>query len=497
MAIGSSNIVVGRSAAEMAAETHWWHAVPETGRIFCDLCPRACQPEAGRPRLLLRARKPRRPDGLTTYGRSTGFCIDPIEKKPLNHFYPGTQRAVVRHGRLQPGLQVLPELGHLEVAATSSGLSEAGHARGHRRGGPTGWAAAAWPSPTTTRSCGPSTPSTRPGRATQWASRRWPSLPATSRPTPRGAVLRTHGCGQRRPEGLHRGFLSHAHRRPHCSRCWTRSRWLKHESHVWLEITNLVIPQANDSPDEIRRMCRWMLDELGDDVPLHFTAFHPDFRLTDRPNTPHETLLAAYDMARQEGLKYIYVGNVHDRAHASTYCPGCGELLIDRDWHQLHKYRTARRSLRPRCDTAITRPVRRRAGNWGRTEVTGRHGPLCTPAGGSLAGHSVSGSPSPPSHAGSRCGSAAGLGTSLADTDSGLAGAAGLASLGRATAADPSGRLAVRAGQGLRATTRSGRGRPGRSGRRCRCGAPSSRSSVKAGCAVAAVTWEECRSSRP
>ena len=100
--------------------------------------------------------------------------------------------------------------------------------------------------------------------------------------------------------------------------------WLKQETDVWFEITNLVIPQANDSTDEIRRMCEWILEHCGDEVPLHFTAFHPDFRMRDRPHTPHETLLRAYEVARREGLKYVYTGNVNDAAHQSTYCPHCG-----------------------------------------------------------------------------------------------------------------------------------------------------------------------------
>jgi len=116
-------------------------------------------------------------------------------------------------------------------------------------------------------------------------------------------------------------------------------RWLKHESEVWFEVTNLIIPQANDDPGELRRMCDWLLANVGDEVPVHFTAFHPDFRLKDRPPTPHATLIAARDAAVRAGLKYVYTGNVVDPERQGTYCPGCGELVIGRDWHAITAYR--------------------------------------------------------------------------------------------------------------------------------------------------------------
>ena len=140
--------------------------------------------------------------------------------------------------------------------------------------------------------------------------------------------------------------------------------WLRRETGVWLEITNLVIPQANDGSDEFRRMCDWILQELGDRVPLHFTAFHPDFRLRDRAATPRETLLRAYDIARQAGIRYVYVGNVDDGTRQSTYCPHCDQLVIERNWYQLGSFR-----LRGNCCGACGQPVDGhfdpRPGDWG------------------------------------------------------------------------------------------------------------------------------------
>ena len=145
-------------------------------------------------------------------------------------------------------------------------------------------------------------------------------------------------------------------------------RWLKHETDVWFEITNLVIPQANDSLDEIRQMCDWILDHLGHDVPLHFTAFHPDFRLEDRGPTPPETLLAAYDVARSLGLNYVYAGNVHAPREGSTWCPGCGELLIERDWYELGRYQLDGNRCRS-CGYQLAGRFDQGRGNWGRKRL--------------------------------------------------------------------------------------------------------------------------------
>jgi pyruvate formate lyase activating enzyme len=112
--------------------------------------------------------------------------------------------------------------------------------------------------------------------------------------------------------------------------------WLKNETNVWLEITNLMIPALNDAPAETRELCEWILAHLGPDVPLHFTAFHPDFKLQDKPRTPPETLHVARAIARDVGLHYVYEGNIHTDA-ASTSCPSCGTLLIRRSWHEVRE----------------------------------------------------------------------------------------------------------------------------------------------------------------
>jgi AmmeMemoRadiSam system radical SAM enzyme len=141
-------------------------------------------------------------------------------------------------------------------------------------------------------------------------------------------------------------------------------RWLVHESHTWVEITNLIIPQANDSPEEIGRMCQWIAAELGLDVPLHFSAFHPDFKLTDRGSTPPDMLRAAYEIAKAAGLRYVYTGNVYDPDHQHTYCPGCGRVVICRNGYTIGAYEL-QGGCCAHCQTPIAGRFDEMAGTWG------------------------------------------------------------------------------------------------------------------------------------
>jgi pyruvate formate lyase activating enzyme len=115
--------------------------------------------------------------------------------------------------------------------------------------------------------------------------------------------------------------------------------YLKRETQVWFEITTLLIPTLNDSDAEIRQLAEWIMKELGPDIPLHFSAFHPDWKMRDLPPTPPATLTRARRIARDAGLHYVYTGNVHDPEGGSTYCPGCGQAVIRRDWYDILDYR--------------------------------------------------------------------------------------------------------------------------------------------------------------
>jgi pyruvate formate lyase activating enzyme len=142
--------------------------------------------------------------------------------------------------------------------------------------------------------------------------------------------------------------------------------YLRHETKVWFEVTTLLIPGKNDSAEEIERLSGWFMENLGPDVPLHFSAFHPDFKMLDLPPTPPETLIRARNQARAAGLRYVYTGNVHDRTGQSTYCPSCGNLLIERDWYELGEWNLESGGLCRACRTAIPGRFDPEPGNWGR-----------------------------------------------------------------------------------------------------------------------------------
>jgi pyruvate formate lyase activating enzyme len=141
-------------------------------------------------------------------------------------------------------------------------------------------------------------------------------------------------------------------------------QWLVHESQTWVEITNLIIPQANDSPEVLERMCRWIATELRPDVPLHFSAFHPDFKLTDRGPTPPATLQTAYEVARGAGLRYVYTGNVYDPQRQHTYCPACGRVVIRREGYEVSGFEL-RGGRCAHCQTPIAGRFDDSAGSWG------------------------------------------------------------------------------------------------------------------------------------
>jgi pyruvate formate lyase activating enzyme len=141
--------------------------------------------------------------------------------------------------------------------------------------------------------------------------------------------------------------------------------YIRHETGVWLEITTLLIPGENDSDDEIDALTRWVADELGPDVPLHFTAFHPDWKMRDHPHTPPATLTRAREIALRNGLHYCYTGNVHDTAGGTTHCPSCGEAVIVRDWYRLLAWRLDATGACERCGTPIPGVWDGPPGQWG------------------------------------------------------------------------------------------------------------------------------------
>jgi AmmeMemoRadiSam system radical SAM enzyme len=351
-----------RRFADGAVAGGWWHDDPaEPGRIVCDLCPRACALRPG-DRAFCFVRENR--DGemvLTTYGHSTGFCIDPVEKKPLNHFYPGTSILSFGTAGCNLGCKFCQnwsisksrEVERLSDSASPEAIAQAALARGCKSvaftyNDPVIWAEYAIDTAKACRAVGVKSVAVTAGYIT---------------PQARGAFYEHIDAANVDLKGFTEEFyykLTLSHLQP----VLDTLAWLKRETNVWFEITNLIIPQANDSRDELARMCDWIYDHLGGEVPLHFTAFHPDFRLQDRGRTPADTLRMAYDLATERGLRYVYVGNVADDRRQTTYCPGCKSGVIVRSGYKILSYKI-RDGRCTSCGATIAGCFDNTPGDWG------------------------------------------------------------------------------------------------------------------------------------
>ena len=354
--------------ADPAFATGWWHDDADTDRIVCDLCPRACSLKPGDRGFCFVRQNVAGQMALTTYGRSTGFCIDPIEKKPLNHFYPGT--SVLSFGTAGCNLgcsfcqnwdiSKSREVERLSELAMPDMIAEAARETGCRSvaftyNDPVIWAEYAIDTAKACRQRGIKSVAVTAGY-----------ISPEARPTFFHAMDAANVDLKAFTEEFYHK-ITYSHLEP----VLDTLRWLKHESDVWFEITNLLIPDANDSAGEIRQMCDWILEAVGADVPVHFTAFHPDFRMTDKSRTPHETLLLARKIAVQQGIRFAYVGNVHDGQHQSTWCPACQRLLIERDHYLLGEYHVSKGCC-AHCGAGIPGHFDEHPGTWGPKRQTVR-----------------------------------------------------------------------------------------------------------------------------
>ena len=343
----------------------WWHDADAHGRIVCDLCPRACHLKPGDRGFCFVRQNQGGQMVLTTYGRSTGFCVDPIEKKPLNHFFPGTSVLSFGTAGCNLGCKFCQNWSisksrateRLSEQATPETIAEAAHQLGCRSvaftyNDPVIWAEYAIDAARACRERNIKTVAVTAGYIT---------------PAARGPFFAAMDAANVDLKGFSETFyqrLTLSHLEP----VLDTLAWLQRETDVWIEITNLVIPGENDSGAELRGLCDWLLDHVGAEVPLHFTAFHPDFRLRDREPTPPETLIEARAIARQAGLKYVYVGNVYDEQHQSTYCGSCGKLLIERDWYELGEYHLEGNCC-GHCGARVSGHFDDRPGTWGRKRL--------------------------------------------------------------------------------------------------------------------------------
>jgi len=303
---------------------------------------------------------------LTTYGRSSGFCIDPVEKKPLNHFYPGT--SILSFGTAGCNLACKfcqnwdisksRDMDRLADQATPEGIAQAAAANGCRSvaftyNDPVIFAEYAMDIADACRDRGIKTVAVTAGYMHAAPRREFYAKMDAANVDLKAFTDDFYFklCGARLNPVL------------------DTLAYLKHDTDVWFEITTLLIPGKNDSAQEIEAESKWIMKELGPDVPVHFTAFHPDYKMTDIPATPAATLTRAREIALGEGLRYVYTGNVRDRAGGTTCCPGCRSPLIVRDWYHIEVCRVGSEGRCPDCATPIAGRFEQFAQAFGRRRV--------------------------------------------------------------------------------------------------------------------------------
>jgi pyruvate formate lyase activating enzyme len=336
----------------------YWHALDD-GRLQCDVCPRDCRLHDGqRGACFVRAAENGRMV-LTTWGRSSGFCIDPIEKKPLNHFYPGS--SVLSFGTAGCNLACKfcqnwdisksRDMDRLADVATPDAIAQAAASAGcasvaFTYNDPAIFIEYALDVATACRARGVKTVAVTAGYM-------------------HDAARRDFYAGMDAANVDLKAFTDDFY----VKRCGAHLQpvldtlvYLRRETAVWFEITTLLIPGENDSDEELRAECRWIRAALGPDVPLHFSAFHPDYKMTDIAATPPSTLTHAREIALAEGLRHVYTGNVHDEEGGTTYCAHCGHRLVIRDWYRIDAYRITADGNCPAC----AHPVAGRFGPFGK-----------------------------------------------------------------------------------------------------------------------------------
>ncbi|AQS39687.1 AmmeMemoRadiSam system radical SAM enzyme [Shewanella psychrophila] len=330
-------------------ETKYWHQLDD-GRVQCDLCPRHCQLREGKRGVCFVRQNIDNEIKLTSYGRSSGFCIDPIEKKPLNHFYPGS--SVLSFGTAGCNLcckfcqnwdiSKSREFDTLGSKASPESLAATAKRMGCRS------IAFTYNDPVIFLEYAVDV-------AQACHEQGINSVAVTAGyicPEPRVEFYRFMDAANVDLKGFTQDFY-HKICSGNLSDVLDTLLYLRHETRVWFEITTLLIPGENDSVKELEQQTKWIADNLGSDIPLHFSAFHPDFHMLDKPRTPSSTLMRAREIAMAQGLNYVYTGNIHDSEGGSSYCPSCHRLVIKRDWYELGEYHLNHSGKCQHCGTQI------------------------------------------------------------------------------------------------------------------------------------------------
>jgi pyruvate formate lyase activating enzyme len=311
-------------------EARWWHE--EHGKILCTLCPRYCRLAEGQAGFCFIRKNENGKLISLGYGKTTGFAVDPVEKKPLNHFLPGSTILSFGTAGCNLGCKFCQnwDMSKARMAEKASAdvtpdqvidlaIEQRSPSVAMTYNDPVIWAEFAIDIARAAKKRGIKSVLVTAGYVT-----------AEARPELFAEVDAANVDIKAFTEDFYHK-VTFSHLQP----VLETLEWLKKETKVWIELTNLMIPGHNDDPAETKQLSEWVADHLGVDTPLHFTAFHPDFKMMDVPRTPAATLTRARRIAREVGLRYVYTGNVHDREGGTTWCPGCGEAVIERDWYQV------------------------------------------------------------------------------------------------------------------------------------------------------------------
>ena len=341
--------------------TKYWHRLDD-GRVQCDMCPRYCKLKEGQRGLCFVRANEDNQIVLTTYGRSSGFCIDPIEKKPLNHFLPGTP--VLSFGTAGCNLACKfcqnwdisksREIDTLADSASPEKIAEVAQKLNCRS------VAFTYNDPVIFHEYAIDV-----------------AAACNARNIKTVAVTAGYICDEPRKEFFAsmdaanvdlKAFTEDFYHKltgGHLQPVLDTLVYLKHETDVWFEITTLLIPGNNDSEEEIQNLTQWVVENLGPAVPLHFTAFHPDWKMQDIPATPASSLTRARKIALENGVHYAYTGNVHDEDGESTYCHQCGNKLISRDWYVLGAWNLDDHGCCNQCGSKLAGVIEALPGDWG------------------------------------------------------------------------------------------------------------------------------------
>jgi pyruvate formate lyase activating enzyme len=329
----SEALVNDISDASKLKEADFWKPV-ENNKVYCYLCPRYCKIGENQTGFcFIRTNIGGKLYSLG-YGHPAAINIDPIEKKPLFHFLPGTKIFSMGTAGCNMGCKFCQnwdiskakadQVNSRELspeAVVSLATTYKCPSLAYTYNEPTIWAEYARDIAKIARQHGLKNVMVTNGYVTEEALK---------------SVYEYIDAANVDLKAFTEKFYSKI-TLSHLEPVLKTLKTLKHETSVWVEITNLMIPTLNDAQEETRELAQWILDSLGDEVPLHFTAFHPDYKLLDKPNTPRETLERAREIAMDIGLKYVYVGNIFSDS-ANTYCPNCKKLLIQRSWHNILKF---------------------------------------------------------------------------------------------------------------------------------------------------------------